>query len=166
MLVKIVLFTGVKNAYFKVLFLDVGLLDAVNGIYLYTVQAKDFTALFKSTVAEQFVGQELLTYQNPYTRLLLYYWAREAKNSHAKLDYLLQKKGEEIPIEVKSGSTGKLRSMHMFMKKYQVRQGIKISQAPYDSENQIISLPLHSLEGFMRENKCFDQFHIHPIKNI
>jgi predicted AAA+ superfamily ATPase len=144
---------GVKDAYFKVLFLDVGLLHAVNGIYLDTVQAKDFTALFKGAVAEQFVGQELLAYQNPYTRPLLYYWAREAKNSNAELDYLIQKEGKAIPIEVKSGSTGRLRSMHMFMEKYQVQQGIKISQAPYDSENQIISLPLYSLEGFIRKNK-------------
>jgi predicted AAA+ superfamily ATPase len=144
---------GVKDAYFKVLFLDVGLLHAVNGIYLDTVQAKDFTALFKGAVAEQFVGQELLAYQNPYSKPLLYYWAREAKNSNAELDYLIQKEGEAIPIEVKSGSTGRLRSMHMFMEKYQVRQGIKISQAPYNSENQIISLPLYSLEGFVRKNK-------------
>ena len=144
---------GVKDTYFKVLFLDVGLLHAVNGIYLDTVQAKDFTALFKGAVAEQFVGQELLAYQNPYTRPLLYYWAREAKNSNAELDYLIQKEGEAIPIEVKSGSTGRLKSMHMFMEKYQVRQGIKISQAPYDSENKIISLPFYSLEGFIRKNK-------------
>ena len=143
---------GAKDAYFKVLFLDVGLLHAVNGIYLDTVQAKDFTALFKGAVAKQFVGQELLAYQNPYTRPKLFYWAREAKNSSAELDYLIQKEGEAIPIEVKSGSTGRLKSMHMFMEKYQVRQGIKISQAPYDSKNQIISLPLYSLEGFIRKN--------------
>jgi len=53
---------------------------------------------------------------------------------------------------VKSGSTGRLKSMHMFMEKYQVRQGIKISQASYDSKNKIISLPLYALEGFMRKN--------------
>ena len=73
--------------------------------------------LFKGAVAEQFVGQELLAYQNPYTRPLLYYWAREAKNSNAELDYLTQKEADIIPIEVKSGATGKLKSMHMFMKK-------------------------------------------------
>ena len=144
---------GVKDAYFKVLFLDVGLLHAVNGIYSDTVQANDFTALFNGAVAEQFVGQELLAYQNPYSRPLLYYWAREAKNSNAELDYLIQREGEAIPIEVKSGSTGRLKSMHMFMEKYQVRQGVKISQAPYDSKNQIISLPLYSLESFMQKNR-------------
>jgi predicted AAA+ superfamily ATPase len=142
---------GVKDAYFKVIFLDVGLLHAVNGIYSDTVQAKDFIALFKGAVAEQFVGQEILAYQNPYTKPLLYYWAREAKNSNAELDYLIQKEGEVLPIEVKSGSTGRLKSMHMYMEKYQVRGGIKISQAPYDPENHIISLPLYSLEGFMRK---------------
>jgi hypothetical protein len=47
--------------------------------------------------------------------------------------------------------------MHMYMEKYQVRQGVKISQAPYDSENQIISLPLYSLEGFLRKYNRFAQ---------
>jgi predicted AAA+ superfamily ATPase len=145
---------SVKDTYFKVLFLDVGLFHAVNGIYSDTVRAKDFTSLFKGAVAEQFVGQELLAYQNPYTKPSLFYWVREAKNSSAELDYLIQKEGEVIPIEVKSGPTGRLKSMHMFMEKYQVRQGIKISQAPYDSQNQIISLPLYSLEGFIRTPVC------------
>jgi len=142
---------GVKEAYFKVLFLDVGLLHSVNGIYKNTVQSKDFTVLFKGAVAEQFVGQELLAYQNPYSKPLLYYWAREAKNSNAELDYILQKEGSIIPIEVKSGSIGRMKSMHIFMEKYQIEQGIKISQAPYDSSNRIISLPFYALEGFMRK---------------
>ena len=142
---------GVKEAYFKVLFLDVGLLHSVNGIYTDTVQAKDFIVLFKGAVAEQFVGQELLAYQNPYSKPMLYYWAREAKNSNAELDYIIQKDGSVIPIEVKSGSIGRMKSMRMFMEKYQVQQGIKISQAPYDSGNKIISLPFYSLEGFMRK---------------
>jgi len=144
---------GVKDAFFKVLFLDVGLLHSVNGIYLDTIQAKDFTVLFKGAVSEQFVGQELLAYQSPYSKPKLYYWAREAKNSNAELDYLIQKDGEAIPIEVKSGSTGRLRSMHMFMEKYQVQQGIKLSQAHFDSGNQIVSLPLYALEGFIRKNQ-------------
>ncbi len=142
---------GVKDTYFKVLFLDVGLLHAVNGIYATTVQTKDLTVLFKGAVAEQFVGQELIAYQNPYSKPLLYYWAREAKNSNAELDYLIQKEGDVIPVEVKSGPTGRMKSMHMFMEKYQVKQGIKISQAPYDSDNQIVSIPLYALEGFMRK---------------
>lgn len=142
---------GVKDAYFKVLFLNVGLLHSVNGIYADTVQAKDFTVLFNGAVAEQFVGQELLAYQNPYSKPLLYYWAREAKSNNAELNYLIQKEGMVIPIEVKSGSIGKMKSMHMFMEKYQVQQGIKISQAPYDSSYIIISLPFYALEGFMRK---------------
>ncbi|MFN2358640.1 MAG: DUF4143 domain-containing protein, partial [Desulfotignum sp.] len=108
----------------------------------------EFTVLFKGAVAEQFVGQELLAYQNPYSKPCLYYWAREAKNSNAELDYIIQKQGSVIPIEVKSGAIGRMKSMNMFMEKYQVKQGIKISQAPYDPANKIISLPFYSLEGF------------------
>ena len=131
------------------LFLDVGLLHAVNGIYLDTVQAKDFTALFKGAVAEQFVGQELLAYHNPYTKPLLYYWAREAKNSNAELDYLIQKEGEAIPIEVKSGSTGRLKSMHMFIEKYHSKSAVKISQTPFDKGNPILSIPFYGIESFL-----------------
>jgi len=141
---------GVKEAFFKVLFMDVGLLHAVNGVYSDTARAKDFTALFKGAIAEQFVGQELLAHQDPYTKPGLYYWAREAKNSSAELDYIIQKEGNIIPIEVKSGATGRLKSMHMFMKKYHVRKGIQFSQAAYDKEQQVISVPLYAIEGFMK----------------
>jgi len=63
-----------------------------------------------SAVAEQFVGQELIAYQNPYSRPSLYYWAREAKNSSAELDYLIQKQALIIPVEVKSGAVGRVKS--------------------------------------------------------
>jgi len=72
------------------MYTKIGLLHAVNGLYQETAQAKDFTALFNGAVAEQFVGQELLAYQNPYTRPSLFYWAREAKNSNAELDCLIE----------------------------------------------------------------------------
>jgi hypothetical protein len=48
---------GANEKYYKVLFLDVGLMHSVNGIYTETAQANDLTALFKGNVAEQFVGQ-------------------------------------------------------------------------------------------------------------
>ncbi|NQU65703.1 MAG: DUF4143 domain-containing protein [SAR324 cluster bacterium] len=56
------------------------------------------------------MGQELIAYQNPYSRPSLYYWAREAKNSSAELDYLIQKQALIIPVEVKSGAVGRVKS--------------------------------------------------------
>ena len=144
---------GAKEQHFKVLFMDVGLLHAVNGIYLDTVQAKDFTTLFYGAVAEQFVGQELLAYQNPYSKPCVYYWAREAKNSSAELDYLFQKDRVIIPIEVKSGAIGRMKSLFMFLEKYKLDFGLKISQARYLKKEKVLCLPLYAIESFVKQQK-------------
>ena len=143
---------GVKESYFKILFMDIGLFHAISGIYTDTVQAKDYTALFKGAVTEQFVGQEFLSYQNPYTKYKLYYWGREAKNSNAELDYLIQKDSQIIPIEVKSGSIGRMKSLQMFMNKYSTQYGVKISQERYSPKKPILTLPLYGIEGFIKSD--------------
>lgn len=143
---------GAHESIFKELFLDIGLLHAINGIYSETAREKDFTAIFKGSVAEQFAGQELVACQSPYTRAELYYWGRGTKNSSAELDYLLEKDARIVPIEVKSGSTGSLKSMHLFINKFQSDTALKISQAPYRKENPIISLPFYAIASFLGKN--------------
>ena len=141
---------GTKEQHFKMLFLDIGLLHAVNKIYSDTVQAKDLNSLFKGAVAEQFVGQELIACQNPYTRPGLYYWAREAKNSNAEIDFLIQKNSIILPIEVKSGAVGKMKSLFMFLEKYKSNQGLKISQARFSEDKNILCLPFYAIETFIK----------------
>jgi len=143
---------GAHESIFKELFLDIGLLHAINGIYSETARENDFTAIFKGSVAEQFAGQELVACQSPYTRAELYYWGRGTKNSSAELDYLLEKDARIVPIEVKSGSTGSLKSMHLFINKFQSDTALKISQAPYRKENPIISLPFYAIASFLGKN--------------
>ena len=142
---------GAKENYFKALFLDVGLMHAMNNIYGETARAKDFTNIFKGAVAEQFVGQQLLAYQSPYTKPFLYYWTREARNSMAEIDYLIAKNEKIIPIEVKSGATGHMKSMHIFINTFKSDLGLKISQAPYDMDiqNRLLSLPFYGIEGMI-----------------
>ena len=63
---------------------------------------------------EHLVGQEILAHQ--YLSLSsLYFWVREKSTSNAEVDYLYPYEGKLIPIEVKSGATGKLKSLHIFM---------------------------------------------------
>lgn len=144
---------GVKENFFKMLFLDVGLLHAVNGIYSETIKEKDLTAIFKGAVAEQYAGQEIIASQNPYIKPSLFYWAREAKNSNAEIDYLIEKDGEILPVEIKSGSSSRMKSMKMFLETYKIDKGIKISQARYADETNIISLPFYSIENFLRSRE-------------
>ena len=85
-------------------------MHAVCGIYSETALENDFTTIFKGAVAEQFTGQELLANQPVYTKPGLYYWGRNARNSLAEIDYLIEKNGQVIPVEVKSGSLGKMQT--------------------------------------------------------
>ncbi len=145
-----------KENFFKMLFLDVGLLHAINGIYSETIKEKDLTVIFKGAVAEQFVGQEIISLKNNYTKPTLYYWVREAKSSSAEIDYLIELNNEISPIEIKSGATGRMKSMKMFLLKYNIKNGIKISQSKYGANSDIISLPLYGVESFLLLNNSSD----------
>jgi len=140
---------SVKENFYKMIFLDVGLMHAINGIYSETIKEKDLTAIFKGAVAEQYAGQEIITSQNHYIKPKLYYWAREAKNSNAEIDYLIEKNGKIIPLEIKSGSSGRMKSMKMFIENYEVEKGIKISQAKYNDYLNIVSLPFYAVSSFL-----------------
>ena len=140
---------GVHESFFKVLFLDVGLFHSVSGVYKEPAKEKDLTAIFKGAVAEQFAGQELTACQSPFTKAELYYWGRKAKSSTAELDYLIEKDAHVVPLEIKSGPTGRLKSMHMFIEKFNCEKAIKISQAPFDNGNPIISIPLYAIESIL-----------------
>ena len=48
----------------------------------------------------------------------LFYWARDARGSSAEVDYLAVRGGKIHPVEVKSGESGSLRSLHLFLKNY------------------------------------------------
>ena len=43
------------------------------------------------------------------------FWVRDAKNSQAELDFVIQTESQIVPIEVKSGHNAKIKSMHLFM---------------------------------------------------
>jgi len=136
---------GVKHSYFKLIFLDIGLLHSISGLYPKTMMASDLNTVYMGAVSEQFVGQELLAYNDPYHRESLYYWLRESKNSSAEIDYLIQRGGNIYPSEVKSGSTGRLKSMALFMDQFKSEKGYKVSQAPY-SESKITEIPFYLIE--------------------
>jgi predicted AAA+ superfamily ATPase len=81
----------------------------------------------------------------------LYYWAREAKNSNAELDYIFEKKGMIIPVEVKSGKKGKYKSLKMYIDKYHPVTALKVSQEIYEERDNFISLPFYGIYAFMKE---------------
>ena len=106
----------IQDKYLKVIFLDVGLCSAALGLSLDQLYlAEEVVLINKGGIAEQVVGQILRTIDPPYLEPALYYWHREQRGSTAEIDYVLQHRNHVIPVEVKAGSTGSLKSLHFFM---------------------------------------------------
>lgn len=104
------------DRYLKVIFLDIGLCSAALGLALDQLFPIDEISLInKGAIAEQVVGQLLRTINPFYAEPSLTYWHREEKGSNAEIDYVIQHGNKVIPIEVKAGTTGSLKSLHLFM---------------------------------------------------
>ena len=100
---------------FKLLFLDVGLMNALSETSWRALTERTETQLVnEGHLAEQFVGQELLTNSNPRVNPELFYWIREGKSDNAEIDYLWPTDRGLLPIEVKAGKSGTLKSLHQF----------------------------------------------------
>lgn len=94
--------------------LDTGLLNYAVGIQKEIIGTKDLNDVYKGTVIEHLIGQELLA--NQFNVLsALNFWVREKTSSMAEVDYIINYNGKLIPVEVKSGKEGKLKSLHLFM---------------------------------------------------
>jgi hypothetical protein len=69
----------------------------------------------EGAIAAQAVGQALRVVEPPFHEPKLYYWSRDTPGSEAEVDYLIQQGPRIVPIEVKAGATGALRSLHVLM---------------------------------------------------
>lgn len=125
---------------FKAIFLDIGLL-----IRMANFSIKDdftqgtLTSAFKGALAEQFVGQELKANNHE-----LNYWVNLDNGTISEIDYVIENKGEIYPIEVKSGSKGSLKSLHIVLQKYpNIKQAIVFSGARFGLDRKIQYLPMY-----------------------
>jgi uncharacterized protein len=94
--------------------LDTGMMNYFVGIQKEILGTDDLNKVYQGTMIEHLVGQELLSVQHN-ALSNLFFWARDKKESSAEVDYLFPFDGKLIPIEVKSGTEGKLKSLHIFM---------------------------------------------------
>ena len=59
------------------------------------------------------------------------------------------KNEEIIPVEVKSGKKGKLKSLLLYLDAYKPKIALKISQANYHEEEEVLSIPFYGMEAFL-----------------
>ena len=107
---------GADAKTMKVIHLDVGLASSALRLDLAALErADDLDLVNEGAIAEQAVGQLLRLIGHGNEEPALWYWSREARSSAAEVDYLGAPTSHVLPIEVKAGTGGAMRSLHVFM---------------------------------------------------
>lgn len=153
----------VDQSVYKLLFLDVGLMNAICGLSWKELSRRhDVELVNDGAVAEQFVGQHLLEALADSPGRELTYWLREGRSSNAEVDFVVAIEGRIVPIEVKAGARGSLRSLHQFVAEKRVPLAVRFDINPpsrqtvtataqtaggaVQVEYELISLPLYLVE--------------------
>ncbi len=133
-----------NTKFFKLLFLDVGLVSTMLNVSWQALQ-EDLMLINRGGLAEQWVGQELLSSLDGHLTPHLHYWAREARSSSAELDYVVATE-QPVPVEVKAGKSGSLKSLQLFMKEKPSTLAVRFNAdtpSMLDRPYPLLSLPLY-----------------------
>lgn len=137
----------------KFLFLDIGLVKRACNLDLEMLFKQDPFLINDGALAEQFVGQELLACMGREEANTLFSWVRQEKSSSAEIDFLIEIDAQIIPVEVKAGATGTLRSLRIFIEEKKLPLGIRISALPLalgGDKRDILSIPFYLIEELPR----------------
>jgi len=140
---------------YKLMFLDVGLAVRAMGLDWYELlQEDERTLVNEGPLAEQFIAQNLFASADQLVAQELYYWLREGKINNAEVDFVLQRGKRIIPIEVKAGKSGTLKSLRQYCLEKSPAVALRFDLNP-PSESQfdnikLISLPLYMIEEVNR----------------
>jgi predicted AAA+ superfamily ATPase len=137
----------VNLEHFKLIFVDVALAQTVLGLDRSRWITDPFGAVVnQGGIVESFVGQELLAYSNPHQRSSLYYWHRTEASATAEVDYLQPIGDQVVPIEVKAGESGWLKSLKIFLEEHpNSPYGLRISGRNYAIKDSVHSYPLYAI---------------------
>lgn len=115
----------------RIQFLDTGLLNFAKGIRARLIGVKDMSNAYKGAIIQHIVFQEIMSL-NRRVHKKPHFWVREKKTSSAELDLLLEGDQLVIPIEIKSGNQGTLRSLHQFVEQADHPYAIRLYAGAFD----------------------------------
>ena len=153
---------GIDDRTYKLLCMDVGLMNHVCGVDGPTVDAMDGTHLVnEGGIAEQFVGQELATLGGGERPPNLHYWLRQGRKGNAEVDYVISRGDWIVPVEVKAGRSGSLKSLLQFAHEKRPQLAVRFDTNPPSLQTvrhtirtadglqpvtlQLLSLPLYAV---------------------
>jgi predicted AAA+ superfamily ATPase len=114
--------------------LDTGLVVFKTSMRKALFSTHDISAVFSGRIVEHVVGQELYAISSSPLHTLNF-WARDKNQSNAEVDYVLPVNGNIIPVEVKSGASGRLRSLHAFVNAVSHTTAVRLHGGAFSIEN-------------------------------
>jgi len=106
-------------------FLDTGLLNHSLGIQSELLGLKDLNSFYRGRLIQHLAAQQFQAQTtSPLYKTL--FWVREKANSNAEVDLVYQSGKYIIPVEVKSGAQGSLRSLHQFVERSENKIAIRL----------------------------------------
>ncbi len=156
-----------SDTVYKLLFMDIGLANHVCGCDWRTMAAFDESQLVnEGGIAEQFIGQHLIDMSGGLNPPSLHYWLREKKTGNAEIDYVITIGSRVLPVEVKAGTSGSLKSLQQFVFRrgtklairfdlnpaslQQVKHTIRTADGNRQVEFTLLSLPLYGVQELER----------------
>ncbi len=149
----------INEKFIKYIFLDSGLLLRLLGLENlssgseYTKEILIGTAtdlVNKGNITEMVAGLELLKYNQPTQRHDLYYWQNLSRGAQAEVDYILVKDMKVVPLEIKAGTSGSMKSMYQFLSDKKLSYGIRSSLENFGKINNIDIIPLYALSNLFK----------------
>jgi len=135
---------------FKVFFFDIGLAQRILGLNIKEWFLTRLTVANIGPITEQFVAQELTAHTVSRKKAELYYWHRETRGSNAEVDFIVQKDGLIIPVEVKSGKNGRLRSLFLYLESHpHSPYGLKIAEHLFAEHDRVKEIPLYGIDAWL-----------------
>ena len=130
----------------KILPYDTGIYLRFLGLELKNIiKADNIMLINDGALAELFCGLEIIKNSSPEIQPQLWYWHREAKNSNAEVDYLIQQRENIIPVEVKARCKGGMKSLRLFMEEKKSPYAYRISSENFSEYDNIKVFPLYAI---------------------
>ncbi len=134
----------------RVLDLDFGGSEPIKQLILAGTEAD---LVNKGSLAELSVGWEMVKSANLRHRYDLYYWENLSQGTTSEVDYVIPSNLKILPIEVKSGTSGKMKSLRLFMQKEKIDRAIRTSLENFSTieyqqdgtTRQIEILPIYAI---------------------
>jgi predicted AAA+ superfamily ATPase len=134
---------------FKLAFLDIGLLHHLLGFdWTRIAPDADLTDIANGRFAEQFTAQEIIAAKSDGSHYPLHYWSRPRSGSDAEVDFIIEHHNHPAPMEVKSGTKGRLRSLLLYLEELNPPAAFVLSQRNVETWDRVTFLPLYLASAF------------------